>query len=95
MKTLVALVLVTVASTALAQTNVRVRGTIVALDGDVMKVKARDGRDLQLNLASDVQVVTAKKASLADFPPGSYVGVTSVREPGVTLVSASSSGVIS
>jgi hypothetical protein len=86
MRTLAALILALSACAALAQTSVRVRGTITALDGDVLAVKSRDGRDLQLHLAPNAQVVTAKAATLADFQPGSYVGVTSVKGPDGRLV---------
>jgi hypothetical protein len=86
MKPLAALLLVLAASTAFAQTNVRVRGTITALAGDLLTVKSRDGRAIELNLAPDAQVVTAKAGTLADFPPGSYVGVTSVKGPDGRLV---------
>ena len=80
------LVLVLVTGVALAQTNVRVRGTITQLSGDVLMVKSRDGRDLQVNLAPDAQVVTTKKTSAEEFKPGSYVGVTSVKGPDGRLV---------
>jgi len=66
-------------SGALAQANVRVRGTITEVKGDVVNVKLRDGRDLKLQLAPGAQVATTKKASAADFKPGSYIGVTSVK----------------
>lgn len=75
---LTSLALVT-SSTALAQASVRVRGTISQLKGDVLTVKARDGRTIQLHLAPGAQVVTTKKANAADFKPGSYIGVTSVK----------------
>ncbi|MFN2645164.1 MAG: DUF5666 domain-containing protein, partial [Burkholderiales bacterium] len=65
---------------AFAQTNVRVRGTISSVDGDVLKVKTREGRDVQLQLAPDAQVVVPKKTTLEEFKPGSYVGVTSVKD---------------
>jgi hypothetical protein len=45
----------------------------------VLSVKSRDGRDIQLHLAPDAQVVTTKATTLAEFKPGSYVGVTSVK----------------
>lgn len=66
--------------------NVRVRGTIVSLDGDVLSVKSRDGKDTKLQLAPDAQVVTTKKVSADEFKPGSYVGVTSVKGPDGRLV---------
>jgi hypothetical protein len=42
-------------TSAAAQTNVRVRGTIAAIDGNVLTVKSRDGRDLKVQLAWDLQ----------------------------------------
>ena len=81
---LVALLLVT--GVALAQTNVRIRGTITQLNGDVLMVKSRDGRDLQVNLAPDAQVATTKKTTAEEFKAGSYVGVTSVKGPDGRLV---------
>src|SRR5205085_6313971 len=75
------LLLAFVSAAALAQTNVRVRGTISSLDGDVLNGKSRDGRDIQLHLTPDAQVVTAKKTTLAEMGPNAYVGVTSVKGP--------------
>jgi hypothetical protein len=86
MTKLLFLALIAFSTAVTAQTNVRVRGTITKLDGDVLMVKSRDGRDLQLNLAPDAQVVTTKATTLAEFKPGSYVGVTSVKGPDGRLV---------
>jgi hypothetical protein len=79
MRALAVVALALVSSTVLAQANVRVRGTISELKGDVLMVKSRDGRDIQLHLAPDAQVATTKKTSAAEFKPGSYIGVTSVK----------------
>jgi hypothetical protein len=81
MKRLALLALVLVSSLAVAQTPVRVRGTITALSGDVLSVKSRDGKDLQLQLAPDVGVSTAKKATLDELK-GKYVGVTALNKDG-------------
>jgi hypothetical protein len=86
MRTLALVVLALVSSAVLAQANVRVRGTITELKGDVLMVKSRDGRAIQLHLAPDTQVVTPKEVSLAEFKPGSYVGVTSLKGPDGRLV---------
>jgi hypothetical protein len=86
MNRLALLALVFVSSLALAQAPTRVRGTITALEGDVLSVKSRDGKDLKIQLASDAQVAIAKKATMADFKPGSYVGVTSQKGPDGRLV---------
>jgi len=59
--------------------NMRVRGTVTSLDGDVLSVKTREGKDVKIQLAPDAQVVTTKKVSADEFKPGSYVGVTSVK----------------
>jgi hypothetical protein len=71
--------LVFVSSLAMAQAPTRVRGTITGLNGDVLSVKSRDGKDMQIHLAPDAQIATTKKGTMADFKPGSYVGVTSVK----------------
>lgn len=80
MRTIAACLLALATATVYAQANVRVRGTISAVNGDVLSVKSRDGRDIQLHLAPDAQVVVPKKVSAAEFKPGSYVGVTSVKD---------------
>jgi len=79
MRTLAVLLLAFATSTAFAQANVRVRGTITQRKGDVVMVTPRAGRDIQLNLTPDAQIVTTKKTTLDEFKPGSYVGVTSVK----------------
>ena len=81
MNRLALLALVLASSLALAQAPTRVRGTITALDGDVLSVKSREGKDLKLHLASNVAVTTAKKSSLDDLK-GKYVGVTAVQKEG-------------
>src|SRR3954454_21604536 len=82
MKKLLFLALILASAAVLAQSNMRVRGTISSLDGDVLSVKSRDGKDLKLQLTPDAQIAVAKKLSLADIKPGTYVGVTSVPQGG-------------
>ena len=76
-----ACVLALTASALLAQAPTRVRGTITALEGDVLSVKSRDGKDLKVQLAPDVGVSTAKKATLDELK-GKYVGVTALKKEG-------------
>jgi len=64
MKKLVLLVLGLVSVAAFAQTNVRVRGTITALNGDVLTVKSREGKEVKVQLAPDAQVAVAKATTL-------------------------------
>jgi Domain of unknown function (DUF5666) len=86
MKRFALLLLLLVSTAALAQAPTRVRGTITSLDGDVLSVKSRDGKEVKIQLTPDAQVVTTKMATMADFKPGSYVGVTSVKGPDGRLV---------
>jgi hypothetical protein len=81
------LVLVVLAiSAAQAQTNVRVRGTITAINGNVMSVKSRDGKDLQLTLADNVAVAVAKPIRFDEIKDGDFVGVTTKPGPNGTDV---------
>ena len=82
MKKLLFLALMLSSAAVLAQSNMRVRGTISSLDGDVLSVKSREGKDLKLHLTSDAQVAVAKKLSLSDIKPGTFVGITSVQQGG-------------
>ena len=59
----------------------RVRGTIEAVDGDVLKVKSRSGEDVKLHMADDIRLVGIIKISLADIKVGSFIGTTTVPGP--------------
>jgi hypothetical protein len=81
---LAALVLIAVPSLAIAQqspTPSRVRGTIEAVDGEVLSVKSRSGEDVKLRMASDMRVVGIIKISLSDIKLGSFIGATTVPGP--------------
>ena len=83
---LVGFVSMLVVSLAFAQVPTRIRGAITAVQGDMLKVKTADGRDVELKLAPDAVVVTPKKVSAGEFKEGSYVGVTSVKDSSGHLV---------
>ena len=68
---------------ALAQqppTPSRVRGTIEAVDGDMLTVKSRS-EDFKLHMAGDMRVVGITRISLADIKVGSFIGTTTVPGP--------------
>jgi hypothetical protein len=66
-------------TTVVAQVqNVRVRGTIEKVDGDMLTVKSREGTDLKLKLKDNATVRGVIKASLADIKSGTGVGITSM-----------------
>ena len=71
---------------ATAQTPMRIRGTITGLNGDVLSVKTRDGKDVKVNLAPNLTVSAAKAVTLADFGPGTYVGSTAKKNAAGQLV---------
>jgi hypothetical protein len=56
----------------------RVRGTIEAVDGDLISVKSRSGEDVKLRMTGDIKVVGITKISLADIKLGSFIGTTTV-----------------
>jgi Domain of unknown function (DUF5666) len=74
------------ATTADAQTAMRVRGTITGFDGGVLAVKSREGQDLRLQLVENATVAVAKAAKFEDIKPGDYVGSAAVKRPDGTLV---------
>jgi hypothetical protein len=84
--TLVFAVVASMTIAAHAQTPHRVRGTITALDGDVLSVKTREGKDLKLKLGDKLVVVAAKPMKLEDLKPGDYVGTTTQKRADGALV---------
>jgi hypothetical protein len=69
-----------------AQTPMRVRGTITAIDGNVVSVKLRDGQDVKLHLADDVGVAVARPIKFEDIKQGDYVGVTTQKRADGALI---------
>ncbi len=69
--------IVTIPSAQAAE-NVRVRGTIVSLDGSTLKVKTREGPDAALALKPEWKVTGVAKASVEDIKPGDFVGIASL-----------------
>jgi len=73
-------------SIAEAQTVLRVRGTITGMDGNVIAIKSREGKDLKVELTEKASVATVKAITLAELKQGSYVGITSKKNPDGSLV---------
>jgi hypothetical protein len=59
----------------------RVRGTIEAVDGDLLAVKSRAGEDVQLRMTGDIRIVGITKIALTDIKVGSFIGTTTVPGP--------------
>jgi hypothetical protein len=68
-----------------AQTTTRLRGNITAIDGNVMSVKSREGKDVKLQLPDGVLVAVAKAIRFEDIKQGDYLGVTTMTRPDGTL----------
>ena len=75
-----------VLSTAALAQNVNLRGTVTAFDGKVVSLKARDGRDLQVEVPDAMPVAVTQPLKLSDLKPGQPVGVTTVKRPDGQLV---------
>lgn len=56
------------------------RGTITSVDGSIVKVKDRDGKDVMFNLDDGWKIVGASKATIADIKPGTFIGTATVGE---------------
>jgi hypothetical protein len=69
---------IAVLSPAQAAETVRVRGTVVGLEGSTLTVKTREGPDAKLMLKPGWKMAGVAKASLADIKPGDFVGIASL-----------------
>ncbi|ODP32872.1 hypothetical protein [Pandoraea sp. ISTKB] len=61
-----------------ADQGVRVRGVVVALAGDKLEVKSREGQQVSVKLTTGWMVSAVKKASISDIKPGDFVGIASL-----------------
>jgi hypothetical protein len=78
---LLAALMVLAVAPAGAQTALRVRGVITAIDGNTLSVKSREGRDLRIEIAPDAAFSYMKKLSLDDVKPGTPLGTSAVTGP--------------
>ncbi len=81
----VALAFATLPALAFAQAGpqgrpVRIRGTILELEGNALGVTTRSGDRVIVNLAENTTVAALRRVTLTDITPGTAVGV--VAEPG-------------
>jgi len=64
-----------------APTPSRIRGTIEAVDGELLAVKSRSGEDVKLRMTSDIRIVGIARIALSDIKVGSFIGTTTVPGP--------------
>jgi hypothetical protein len=66
-------------------TPVRVRGSVVSLDGSKLVVHAKDGKDVTVSLADNFAALAIVKSSMADIKQGTFIGTATVTQPDTTL----------
>jgi hypothetical protein len=58
--------------------QVHVRGSIVAVNGNKIKVKTREGKTIEVTLADSAHVAGVARADIGDIKPGDFVGIASL-----------------
>ena len=66
-------------------TPVRVRGSVVSLDGSKLVVHAKDGKDVTVSLKDKYAVLAVVKSSMADIKQGTFIGTATVAQPDGSL----------
>ena len=64
---------------------VRVRGSVVSLDGAKLVVRSKDGKDVPITLKDNYGALAAVKSSMADIKPGTFIGTATVTQPNSSL----------
>jgi len=61
-----------------ATQDIRIRGTIIGLEGSTLTVKTREGDTATIALTPDWKVSSVAKAAVTDIKTGDYVGIASL-----------------
>ena len=76
------LTLLCLTSAAAAQESEHFRGTLVAIEGDLVTVADADEEQREVRLTETTGLYVVTPAKFADIEPGQYVGVTSIESQG-------------
>ncbi len=68
-----------------AQEPTRVRGTIAAVDGNVLSVSSGGGKNTAIQLTEKTVVIFTQPIAIGDIKPGDFLGVTSAKGADGTL----------
>jgi hypothetical protein len=82
-----ALFMMTAGAAYAETTPVRVRGTVVSLEGTKLVVHPKTGDDITVMLNDNFGVVAVEKASMADIKEGTFIGTATVTQPDSSLKS--------
>jgi hypothetical protein len=66
---------------------VRVRGTLVSLDGSKLIVHGKDDKDVTVTLKEGFAAIAVVKSSMADIKQGTFIGTAATTQPDSTLKS--------
>ncbi len=69
-----------------ANAQVRVRGDITAVDGNVLSVRTREGRDVKVELTKDAAVSYPTQINFADIQAGTPLATTAIKRDDGKLV---------
>ena len=64
---------------------VRVRGTVVSLEGLKLVVHPKEGSDITINMADNFAALAVVKSSMTDIKEGTFVGTATVAQPDTSL----------
>ena len=67
--------------------SVRVRGTLVSLDGSKLIVHGKDDKDVTVTLKDGFAAIAVVKSSMADIKQGTFIGTATTTQPDSTLKS--------
>jgi hypothetical protein len=82
-----AMLLLTAGSAYAETTPVRVRGTVVSLEGTKLVVHPKTGDDITVTLNDNYGAVAVVKASMADIKEGTFIGTATVTQADSSLKS--------
>src|SRR6202012_2397350 len=82
-----ALFMITATAAYADPTPVRVRGTVVSLDGNKLVVHPKSGDDITVMLNDNFGAIAVVKASMADIKEGTFIGTATVTQPDSSLKS--------
>src|SRR5580704_12340966 len=58
--------------------TVRLRGTIAAVDGNILTLKSSDGAEIKLMLTENALIVAVVKAALSEIKEGTFLGSAAI-----------------
>src|ERR1700744_1347033 len=82
-----ALFMITATAAYADPTPVRVRGTVLSLDGNKLVVHPKTGDDVTVMLNDNYGAIAVEKASMADIKEGTFIGTATVTQPDSSLKS--------